>query len=54
MLGVSLSWLNKARVRGGGPIFVKFRRSVRYAADDLAAFIAKRRRTSTSDPGHAR
>jgi predicted DNA-binding transcriptional regulator AlpA len=29
-LGVSLSWLAKARLRGEGPLYIKIGRSVRY------------------------
>ena len=31
-LGVSLSWLAKARLRGDGPLYVKIGRAVRYGS----------------------
>lgn len=40
------------RYRGGGPVFVSTSKtSVRYRLSDLEAWIASRRRRSTSDPG---
>lgn len=40
------------RFKGGGPVFVRTSRtSVRYRRSDLEAWIAARRRRSTSDPG---
>ena len=50
-LGVSVSYLNALRCRGGGPIFVRMGRAVAYHPDDLEAWLAARRRTSTSDQG---
>lgn len=47
-LGCSESFLNNARISGGGPAFIKVGRAVRYAVDDLQAWLASRRRTSTS------
>jgi predicted DNA-binding transcriptional regulator AlpA len=47
-LGVSLSWLDKARLTGRGPVFIKIGDAIRYAAEDLDKFIAANRRTSTS------
>lgn len=51
-VGVSPRTLQKWRVVGGGPLFLKLGRSVRYAVADLEAFLSQRRRRSTSDPGH--
>lgn len=51
LLGVSLSWLAKARMRGDGPPFVKIGRSVRYPMPALREFIRTRMRRSTVDPG---
>lgn len=50
ILGVSLSWLAKARLAGTGPGFVKIGRSVRYAMSAVRAYIDGRRRRSTSEP----
>ena len=45
-LGLSVSWLNKWRMKGRGPVFVKFddspRGHVRYREADLARFIEAR------------
>ena len=48
-LGVSLSWLDKARLTGRGPAFIKIGDAIRYADEDLETFIAANRRTSTSE-----
>ncbi len=48
-LGCSTSKLNKARVNGGGPVFIKDGRSVRYLGRDLRVYRDARRRKSTSD-----
>lgn len=49
-LGLSASTLNKLRCRGGGPKFLKITRTaVRYDPNDLDAWIAARRRESTSE-----
>jgi predicted DNA-binding transcriptional regulator AlpA len=48
---LSESQLNKLRVYGGGPEYVKLGRSVLYEIEALEAWIAKHRRTSTSDRG---
>jgi len=47
-LGVSLSWLDKARLSGLGPAYIRIGGAIRYAFDDLEKFIAANRRTSTS------
>jgi hypothetical protein len=49
LLGVSESFLNKARLAGGGPEFAKFGASVKYNVTTLLAWTAARTRTSTSD-----
>ena len=49
LLGVSLSWLAKARLRGDGPRFVKIGRSVRYREEAVLEFIRSRTRNSTSE-----
>ena len=53
ILGVSVSFLNKSRVVGGGPTFRKLGRSVRYSPADLHAWAAANARRSTSDEGKA-
>ncbi|MGE3246109.1 MAG: helix-turn-helix transcriptional regulator [Beijerinckiaceae bacterium] len=47
-LKMSRSFLAKARVRGGGPEYVKIGRAVRYSRARLEAFKRSRVRTSTS------
>ncbi len=49
ILRVSQSWLQKKRVYGGGPDFIKVGRSVRYQLSDLKIYIEQQRRTSTCD-----
>lgn len=49
--GLSVSTLNKLRVFGGGPVFLKLGRRVAYDVTDLDAWLASRRRRSTSDGG---
>ena len=51
-LGLTASTLEKMRLSGNGPRFVRIgARAVGYCLDDLDAFIDAGRRTSTSDPG---
>lgn len=47
-LQLSVTYLNKMRVSGLGPVFVKMGRSVRYRQADLEAWIAARCFASTS------
>jgi len=52
-LGVSESWLQKARVYGDGPSFIKLRKprgAVRYRQSDIDEFLAHR----TVDRGGAK
>ena len=49
--GISVSTLNKLRVFGGGSVYTKVGRRVVYEAVDLDAWLAAKRRTSTSDVG---
>ena len=49
-LTLSPRTLEKMRVVGGGPPFSKLGRRVTYAIDDLEAWAAARRCSSTSDP----
>lgn len=48
-LGVSISWLAKARLRGEGPRFVKIGHAVRYSLSYLRDYIRSRTRSSTSE-----
>jgi predicted DNA-binding transcriptional regulator AlpA len=52
-LGLSASTLNKLRVFGGGPVFLKLGRRVAYDVTDLDAWLNAKRRRSTSDTGEA-
>ena len=47
----SESKLEKARVIGDGPVFIKLGRTVVYDVTDLDDWLAANRRTSTSDSG---
>ncbi|PZF78267.1 DNA-binding protein [Aestuariivirga litoralis] len=49
-LGVSLSWLDKSRLRGDGPPFLQIGGRVVYDTGDLDTYLASRRRQSTSEP----
>lgn len=51
IVGLSVSTMNKLRVHGGGPTFLKLGRRVVYDPRDLDNWLASRRRTSTSDRG---
>ena len=48
-LGVSLSWLDKARISGLGPDFITMGGRVLYDSRDLEAFIDSNRHSSTSE-----
>ena len=48
-LGLAVSTLNKWRRHGGGPVFIKMGRAVRYRVEDLEMFILKSSIESTSD-----
>jgi predicted DNA-binding transcriptional regulator AlpA len=47
-VGLSVSFMNRARLHGDGPVFLKLGRRVVYDRSDLDAWLASRRRTSTS------
>jgi predicted DNA-binding transcriptional regulator AlpA len=47
-LGLSASYLNKLRVQGCGPVFIKLSRAVRYRQADLEAWLSSRQHSSTS------
>jgi hypothetical protein len=49
VLKLSRSYLNKARVTGSGPPYVKFGRAVRYHIPSLLAWAAAQTRRSTSE-----
>jgi predicted DNA-binding transcriptional regulator AlpA len=49
ILGLSVSWLAKARLRGDGPRFVKIGHAVRYPLSYLRDYIRSRTRSSTSE-----
>lgn len=49
ILGVSMRTLQKWRLQGNGPRFVKLGHAVRYDVKDLEAYIECGRRRSTSD-----
>jgi hypothetical protein len=48
-LHLSVSWLAKSRMRGDGPAYVKFGRSVRYREGDLVRYAKSCLRHSTSE-----
>ncbi len=50
-LGLSPRTLESWRLTGGGPVYIKVGRRVRYRGCDLEAWLNARRRISTSDPG---
>ena len=52
-VGLSASTLNKMRIYGGGPRFIKLRRRVVYDEADLQQWLLSHRRHSTSDVGVA-
>jgi len=49
-IGVSISWLDKPRLRGDGPAFLQIGGRVVYDLADLDAYLASCRRQSTSEP----
>ena len=48
-LGLAVSTLNKWRCHGGGPVFLKMGRAVRYKLENLDNYITGSERQSTSD-----
>jgi predicted DNA-binding transcriptional regulator AlpA len=50
-LGLSVRTLQKWRLQGNGPRFLKLGHAVRYDPADLDQYIECARRRSTSDPG---
>lgn len=51
ILGLSVRTLQKWRLQGNGPRFVKLGHAVRYDPAELEHYIERARRRSTSDPG---
>lgn len=49
--GSSASTFEKLRLTGGGPPYLKVGRRVVYDVRDLDAWLASKKRRSTSDPG---
>ena len=47
--GLSPRTLETLRLRGGGPIFIKMGRAVRYEPQEVEAWINARRASSTSE-----
>lgn len=48
-IGKSDSWLNKSRMTGCGPVYMKLGGGVRYALPDLNAWLTSQRRTAVYD-----
>lgn len=48
-IGKSASWLNKSRMTGDGPVYLKIGGSVRYTLPDLDAWLSGHRRTAVYD-----
>ncbi|NHT75077.1 helix-turn-helix domain-containing protein [Rhizobiaceae bacterium CRRU44] len=48
-LGLSKSFLDKARCYGGGPVFAKLGSSVIYSTADLDSWVAERRVIAAND-----
>ena len=51
VLGLSARTLDRYRVSGDGPVFLKLGGRVRYLREDLDEWVRSRRRRSTSDDG---
>lgn len=49
LIGKSPSWLNKSRMSGTGPVYIKMGGGVRYRASDLEAWLTEQRRTAVYD-----
>lgn len=49
LLGISVEWLEAARLRGDGPVFVKIGKNVRYAPKKVHDFIRENEFKSTSE-----
>lgn len=53
-LGVSRSYLDKKRVSGGGPSYIKLGRNVRYYPAELERWVLEHKRDNTSQAGPTR
>jgi len=53
-VGLSKSYLDKARCFGTGPAYAKLGATVIYNTDDLDAWVAANRRAPANDNGRAR
>lgn len=51
-IGRTPGWLEKQRVTGGGPSFIKMGRLVRYRKSALDAWLDQQSRRSTAEGGH--
>lgn len=47
-LSISASYLNKLRCFGGGPIFIRLGKAVRYLPSDLDAWVEENKRANTA------
>ncbi len=47
-LGIAKTTLDTWRSRGGGPVYIKYGRAVRYRREDLERFMNERIRANTS------
>ena len=54
IIGLGVSWLTKARLRGDGPSFLKLGRKVLYREADLVEWRDARLRRSTSEGRNGR
>jgi hypothetical protein len=55
MLALSVRSLERFRVRGGGPRYIKIGKAIRYQQEALVRWVAARERASTSEQiGEAR
>ncbi len=53
-VGLSKSFLDKARCYGGGPAYIKLGATVIYSAEDLDAWVAANRHVPSNDNERAR
>jgi len=53
-LGCNRQQLEALRSKGGGPLFIRFGRLIRYKRSDLDGFMAKHRVSSTSEADERR
>lgn len=52
-VGMSVAFLNRHRITGTGPAYLKLGGRIYYPESDLDAWLNSRRRTSTSEQGAA-